>query len=134
MLREHEIEIRVRYKEADPMGVLHHANYFMYFEMGRIEMLRASGGDYRKMEEEGLLIVVVKAECRFRAPARFDDVLKLRTRVKRITQAKIEHEYRLTRDGDELAVAQTTVACVDRNGKIQPIPEYLQQDDSSATD
>ncbi|MDZ7619555.1 MAG: YbgC/FadM family acyl-CoA thioesterase, partial [Patescibacteria group bacterium] len=85
MLKQHEIQVRVRYEEADPMGFLHHSRYLVYFEMGRTEMLRASGGCYRQMEEEGILIVVVKAECRYRRPARYDDVLTIRTMVDRIT-------------------------------------------------
>ena len=72
MLDEHQIQIRVRYCETDPMGYLHHANYFVYFEMGRTELLRAQQGNYREMEEQGLFMVVVGLECRFRAPARYD--------------------------------------------------------------
>jgi acyl-CoA thioester hydrolase len=128
MLREHEIEIRVRYQEADPMGLLHHANYFAYFEIGRTELLRASGGNYRKMEEEGLLVVVVRAECRFHRPARYDDLLRLRTTVLRIGPAKIEHEYRLMRGAELLTVGRVTLAIVDRQGKVQRVPDWLQTD------
>jgi acyl-CoA thioester hydrolase len=123
MLRQHEIELRVRYQETDPMGLLHHANYFAYFEIGRTELLRASGGNYRKMEEQGLLVVVVKAECRFRRPARYDDLLRLRTTIVRVTTAKIEHQYELFRGDDCLAIGHVTLAVVDRNGKVQPVPE-----------
>jgi acyl-CoA thioester hydrolase len=123
MLKQHEIELRVRYQETDPMGFLHHANYFAYFEIGRTELLRAAGGNYRKMEEGGLLVVVVKAECRFRQPARYDDVLRLRTTVVRTTRAKIEHQYELMRDGECLAVGHATLAVIDRDGKVQPVPE-----------
>jgi acyl-CoA thioester hydrolase len=123
MLRQHEIELRVRYQETDPMGFLHHANYFAYFEIGRTELLRASGGNYRRMEEDGLLVVVVKAECRFKSPARYDDVLRLRTTVTRVSMAKIEHEYELFRDKECLAVAHVTLAVVDRNGKVQMVPK-----------
>ena len=125
MLREHEIELRVRYNESDPMGFLHHANYFTYFEMGRTELLRADGGNYRQMEEDGLRVVVVKAECRFRRPARYDDVLRLRTTVVRATGAKIEHQYDLFRDGECLAVGHVTLAVLDRHGKVQPVPECM---------
>ncbi|MGA2068688.1 MAG: thioesterase family protein [Thermoguttaceae bacterium] len=128
MLREHEIELRVRYQESDPMGLLHHANYFTYFEIGRTELLRASGGSYRKMEEEGLLVVVVRAACRFHRPARYDDLLRLRTTVARIGPAKIEHEYRLTRGDELLAVAEVTLAIVDRQGHVQRVPEWLRTD------
>lgn len=125
MLRQHEIQLRVRYQESDPMGFLHHANYFTYFELGRTELLRAGGGNYRQMEEDGLRVVVVKAECRFRRPARYDDVLQLRTTIVRATGAKIEHQYELFRDGECLAVGHVTLAVLDRNGKVQPVPEWM---------
>ncbi len=125
MLTEHEIEFRVRYHEADAMGFVHHANYFKFFEMGRIELLRANGGDYARMEREGLFVVVVKAECRFQRPARFDDVLRLRTRVARITEAKIEHDYELFRGSERLALGRTTLAVVNRKGEVQPVPDWL---------
>jgi acyl-CoA thioester hydrolase len=126
MLREHEIELRVRYQETDPMGYLHHACYFTYFEIGRTELLRASGGNYRQMEETGMLVVVVRAECRFHRPARYDDILRLRTTIVRVTPAKIEHEYRLFRDDELLAVGNVMLAVVDREGKVQRVPEYFQ--------
>jgi acyl-CoA thioester hydrolase len=125
MLREHEIEIRVRYQETDPMGFLHHSNYLTYFEIGRTEMLRASGGNYRQMEEQGLLVVVVRAEVRYHRPARYDDLLLIHTRIARVTPVKIEHEYRVTRDGDLLAVGHVTLAIVDRQGNVQRVPEWL---------
>jgi acyl-CoA thioester hydrolase len=126
MLREHEIELRVRYQETDPMGFLHHAQYFAYFELGRTELLRASGGNYRHMEEQGMLVVVVRAECRFHRPARYDDLVRLRTTIVRVTQAKIEHKYRLFRQDELLAVGNVTLAVIDRDGKVQRVPEYFQ--------
>jgi acyl-CoA thioester hydrolase len=130
MLKQHEIELRVRYKETDAMGLLHHSNYFVYFEIGRTELLRASGGNYRKMEEDGLFVVVVKAECRYHRPAHYDDVLRLRTTITRITQAKIEHLYELFHDDELLAVGHITLAVVDRNGRLQPVPEWLKGDEA----
>ena len=121
----HEIEIRVRYVETDAMGFLHHARYFGYFEMGRVELFRAQGGDYRAMEERGYLFVIVRVESNFRQPARFDDVLTLQTRVTRLTPAKLEHEYRLTRGGDTIADARSILACVNRAGEIQRISEEI---------
>ena len=129
MLREHEIELRVRYQETDPMGFLHHAYYFTYFEIGRTELLRASGGNYRQMEELGMLVVVVRAECSFRRPARYDDILRLRTTIVRVTPAKIEHEYRLFLQETLLAVGKVTLAVIDREGKIQRVPECFQMED-----
>lgn len=124
-MKEHEISIRVRYDDADPMGFLHHGKYFTYFEMGRLELFRASGGDYRAMEAEGQFVVVVKAECKYGKPARFDDLLTLRTRLARLTDFKIVHDYELLRDGERLASAKVTLALVDRDGEVQPIPDSL---------
>lgn len=128
MITEHEIEIRVRYSETDAMGLLHHANYFSYFEMGRTELLRAQGGNYREMEEKGMLMVVVKVHCHYRQPARYDDLLRLRTIIDRVTSAKLIHRYELYRDGELLATGQSTLACVDRHGELQRIPEELHLD------
>jgi acyl-CoA thioester hydrolase len=125
MLREHEIEIRVRYQETDPMGLLHHTAYFTYFEIGRTELLRAAGGNYRNMEEEGLFVVVVRAECRYHKPARYDDVLRIRTTVARVTPVKIEHEYRVTRSDELLATGHVTLALVDRSGSVQRVPDWM---------
>lgn len=122
---EHEIAIRVRYKETDQMGILYHGNYFTYFEMGRTELLRNSGITYREMEEAGVFVVVVKVECSYKKPARYDDLLRLRTLIKRITQVKIEHEYQLYRGEELLAVGHTVLAVVDREGRIRPIPEWM---------
>lgn len=125
MLQQHEIEIRVRYKECDPMGFLHHANYLTFFEMGRTELFRANGGDYRKMEEDGLFVVVVKVDCHYHRPARYDDLLRLQSTIVRVTPAKIEHEYRAFRDNELLTVAHTTLAVVDRQGRVQPVPQWM---------
>jgi acyl-CoA thioester hydrolase len=121
----HEIQLRVRYDDSDPMGFLHHAKYFTYFEIARTEMLRAMGGNYRKMEEAGLLAVVVKAECKYQKPARYDDVLTVRVNLRAITAAKIEHEYTVMRDHERLAIGHVVLALVDRSGQIQRVPDWL---------
>ncbi|HVX11839.1 MAG TPA: thioesterase family protein [Pirellulales bacterium] len=128
MIREYEIEIRVRYQETDAMGVLHHANYFTYFEMGRTELLRANGHNYRTIEEGGIFMVIVDVSCRYRRPARYDDVLRLRTRLKRATPAKIEHEYELFRGDELLAEARSVLACVDREGRLSRVPDWLREE------
>lgn len=125
MLREHAIEIRVRYSETDAMGFLHHSNYLSYFEMGRTELLRASGGSYRLMEEKGLFLVVTKIAVQYRAPARYDDVLTLTTKFARISFAKLEHAYELRRDGQLLTTGDTTLACIDREGKVQRMTDLF---------
>lgn len=126
MPREHDLEIRVRYSETDAMGFLHHANFFNYFEMGRIELLRASGGNYAKMEEQGLFIVVVEIRCRYRSPARYDEVLRLRTKLVRVTAARLEHEYQVFRGETLLAEGNSVLACVDKSGSLQRVPEEFQ--------
>ncbi len=120
-LNSHEIEIRVRYSETDSMGFLHHANHAAYFEMGRTELFRARGGDYRELEAGGLFLVVTKLECRYHKPASYDDVLTLETRLSRVTAAKIEHQYRLKRDGELLAEGKSILACVNREGVVQRV-------------
>lgn len=124
-LDSHEIPIRVRYAETDRMGLLHHATYAVYFEMGRTELLRARGHSYREIEDAGFFLVIVDLECKFRQPARYDDLLTLRTSVARVTHVKIVHEYKLFRDGVLLTEGRTTLACVDREGKPQALPENL---------
>jgi acyl-CoA thioester hydrolase len=122
---EHEIPIRVRYCETDAMGFLHHSNFLSYFEMGRTELFRAQGGDYRKMEEGGHFFVVVEMNVKYRAPARFDDLLSLRSRVVRVTPAKLEHAYKLSRDGMVIADAHSILACVDREGRVRRISDVV---------
>ena len=123
MSRQHETEIRVRYSETDAMGFLHHANYLSYYEIGRTEMFRAGGGDYRAMESGGLFFVVTAFDCRFHKPARYDDVLTLRTTLRKIGAAKLEHDYELFRGEELLATAHSVLACVDSQGVVQRIPD-----------
>jgi acyl-CoA thioester hydrolase len=119
------INIRVRYTETDQMGFLHHAMHLVYFEQGRTELLRNLGLTYKDMEDQGFLLVLTKVEVRYRAPARYDELLTLRTIVERTTAVRIDHRYELLRDGVLLAEGKTTLACIDRDGRVQPLPESL---------
>jgi acyl-CoA thioester hydrolase len=125
MLRQHEIQIRVRYQETDGQGRVHHANYFTYFELGRIEILRAAGMSYRSVEESGYHLVVAEIGCEYFLPAVFDDLLTLRTTVVRAKGARIEHQYEVFRDADLLARGRSVVACIDRSGKVRRLPDWL---------
>lgn len=125
MLLEHTLAIRVRYPECDPMGYLHHSIYLQYFEMGRVELLRTLGHSYADLERQGVFFVVVKAEVRYKSPARFDDELALTTRVVRQTHVRIDHAYELRRVDKLVAEAGTTIACVDRGGQLVAIPEGI---------
>jgi len=120
-----EITIRVRYAETDRMGFLHHANYLVYFEQARTELLRSRGHSYRDLEDQGYLLVLAKIEVRYRLPARYDDLLTLRTTVTRSTPVRIEHRYEVLRDGQLLAEGSSTLACVDKDGRLQAMPEWL---------
>lgn len=124
-MREHTITHRVRYDECDPMGLVHHSVYLQYFEIGRTELLRASGGRYRDMEDAGLLVVVVRVDCRYKSPARYDDLIKIETRIAKVTAAKIIHEYTVSREGVTVVTATVTLAVIDRDGQLQRVPESL---------
>ena len=124
--RESSITFRARYQETDQMGVVYHGNYFTYFEMGRTELLReATGVSYREVEEHQTMMVVVKAECSYIKPARYDDLLTLKTRVARITRASVEHEHELYRGSELLATGRVRLATVNADGKIVPVPDWI---------
>ena len=125
MLTEHDLPIRVRYQETDGQGRLHHANYFTYFELGRTEMLRASGKTYREVEEQNILLVVAEISCRYFLPALYDDLLTLRTRVVSAKGARIEHAYQVLRGDELLADGRSVVACIDRTGRVRRLPDWL---------
>src|ERR1700733_12712943 len=114
MITEDILTVRVRYPEVDAMGYLHHSRFFQYFEMGRIELLRKLGHSYADLERAGIFFVVVKLECRYKAPARYDEELQLTTRVVRQTHVRIDHVYELRRGTTLLAEASSTIACVGR--------------------
>ena len=120
-----EIQIRVRYAETDRMGLLHHANYLVYFEQARTELLRARHASYKEMEDQGFFLVVAKLEVKYKAPAHYDDVLTIRTTVTRSTPVRIEHKYEVLRDGTLLAEGNTTLACVGRDGRLREMPAWL---------
>ena len=124
-MQEHSIAIRVRYPECDPMGYLHHSIYLQYFEMGRVESLRANGFSYADLERDGVFFVVTKVEVKFKAPARYDEELTLTTTLAKRTHVRFDHTYALRRGELLLAEAATTIACVGRDGQVRAIPEEL---------
>lgn len=125
MVKQHDLRIRVRYNETDSMGLVHHANYLTYFELGRTELFRAQGGDYRALEDQGLYLVIIKAICNYLLPARYDDLLTLRTKFAAASAAKLEHDYALFRDRQLLATGHTVLACVNHEGKVQRMHDVL---------
>jgi len=122
-----DCQIRVRYAETDRMGLLHHANYLVYFEQGRTELLRDQGFTYKALEDQGFLLVLTQIEVKYRTPAHYDDLLTLRTLVERVTMVRIDHRYELLRGATLVAEGKSTLACVGRDGKVQALPDTLRQ-------
>ena len=124
-----ETRIRVRYAETDQMGVVYYANYFIWCEIGRVEFLRALGFDYKQMElADDCHLPVVEANCRYRAPARYDDNVVLETSVTAMRRSVIKFGYRLFREEDDgkrklLAEAETVHVVVDRAFEKRALPE-----------
>jgi acyl-CoA thioester hydrolase len=118
------LEVRVRYAETDQMGVAHHCSYLVWFEAGRTEFIRTRGRSYAQIEADGWLLVVVEARCQYLRPARYDDVLVVRTRLGTIGPATFAFEYEVVRkdDGEVLARGTTRHAAVDRTGHPRRIP------------
>ena len=107
------------------MGYLHHAKYWELFEHVRTELLRANGFRYRDLEEQGVLFVVYKAACKYMLPVRYDEVVKVTATVTRITRTRVDHAYRVEREGQLACEATTTLACVGRNGRPILMPDSL---------
>jgi acyl-CoA thioester hydrolase len=121
-----ETRLRVRYAETDQMRVVYHSNYFVWFEVGRVELLRQLGFSYREMEEQdGCGIAVIDARCRYKAPARYDDEIIVRTRLRLLRESLIQFEYEVLRadDGTVLAEGDTTHIVVDLAMRKSPLPE-----------
>ncbi len=121
----HETEIRVRYAETDKMGIVHHANYLVWFEAGRSELCRSRGFSYKEMEAEGLLMLVAESYLRYKAPAFYEDDLLIRTKVAEIRSRSIRFVYEVYRPIDDLLIAEgeTIHLVTDADKKVRLIPE-----------
>jgi acyl-CoA thioester hydrolase len=118
--------IRVRYAETDKMGVVYYGNFLTWFELGRVEFLRELGFRYAEVEEvDNCYIVVVEAICRYRAPARYDDELFIRTRLKHFKGPILRFAYEIVRadNGEAVADGETTHLVCDRQMKVKPLPD-----------
>jgi acyl-CoA thioester hydrolase len=115
-------EIRVRFCETDLMGIVHHASYLTYFEAARVEWLRSRGVTYADWARRGIHLPVVDASVRYRAPAYFDDVLVIVTRISELKSHSLRYDYRTTRAGLVLAEGSTRLACVGNDHKLKRIP------------
>jgi acyl-CoA thioester hydrolase len=124
-----ETRLRVRYAETDQMGVVYHANHLIWFEVGRVELLRQLGFSYKDMErEDGCFIAVAEARCRYTAPVRYDDEVIVRTYLKNVRESVVHFTYELLRAEDStlLAEGETTHIVTDAHMKVVPLPDkYL---------
>ena len=123
----HQTQIRVRYSETDQMRVVYHGNYAQYFEIGRVEWLRNKGISYKWMEENGIMLPVVSLTMNYKKPARYDELLTLKTILKNKTSVKIEFEYELYNESDELLTTGNSILVfVDmKTGRPIAPPEYI---------
>ena len=126
-MREHEFYVRVRYAETDQMGVVYHGNYAQYFEMGRVEWLRNLGISYKWMEENGVILPVVSLKLNYKKPARYDDVLRIKTKLKSQSTVKIEFDYEIFNEQNQLlTTGYSMLVFVDmKTGRPIIPPKYL---------
>lgn len=131
MNKDHVVEttLRVRYAETDAMGVVYHTNYIVWFEVGRGEYMRQQGGNYADLEAQGYYLPVVEVQARYLAPARYGDLVTVRTWVKeaRSRQVTFGYEVVMAETGQLLATGWTKHVCVDREGTIRMIPREVRE-------
>jgi acyl-CoA thioester hydrolase len=126
-IETHTITLAARYAETDQGGVVHHSVYPVWFEMGRTELLRVNGVAYKDLEKAGVFFVVAELRIKYRQPAKYDEQLQLVTSCSSVTASKVEHTYELRRscDGAILAEGLSVLACVDAEGKVRRMPEFM---------
>ena len=126
-MKIHQIEVRVRYAETDQMGVVYHGNYAQYFEMGRVEWLRNIGVSYKWMEENGIMLPVVSLTMNYKKPARYDDNLLVKTIFKKLSTVKIEFDYEIYNEqNDLLTIGNSVLVFVDmKTGRPTAPPNYI---------
>ena len=128
--RVFEARLRVRYAETDQMGVVYHSNFLIWFEVGRVEAMRALGFNYKQMEQQdGCYIAVVDARCRYKSPAYYDDEILVRTKVRNVRESLIHFGYEILRAGEDLVLAEgeTTHIVTDADMQKREMPEKYQQ-------
>lgn len=129
MMKYYDLNLRVRYAETDQMGVVYHGNYAQYFEMGRVEWLRNKGISYKSMEEKGIMLPVVSLTMNYKRPARYDDELTVRTIFKNLESVKIEFDYEIYNQSNELlTIGSSALVFVDvKTGRPTLPPDYIKE-------
>lgn len=125
---QHVSEFRVRYAETDQMGVVYHSNYLVWCEIGRTDFIRTLGGSYAELEREGTALAVVEAHLRFMRPARYDEIIRVATRVTEVRTRVVRFDYDISTDqGVTLATAYTTLVGMTRDGRSAMLPNELRE-------
>src|SRR5438874_11960472 len=121
--------LRVRYAETDKMGVVYYANYFVWFEVARADLLRSLGWTYREMEYAGVSLPVIEAHCEYRRPAQYDDEIEIRTKGRMLSPVRLEFTYEIVGRGGQSVTASghTIHAALDRGGKPCRLPDRIRQ-------
>jgi len=119
--------IRVRYAETDQMGIVYYANYFVWFEVGRTDLLRQAGWSYREMETEGFSLPVIEAHCEYRQPAKYDDEIEVKTTGTLVSPVRVRFDYDVTTvaSATRLVTGHTIHATLDRNGRPCRLPDRV---------
>jgi acyl-CoA thioester hydrolase len=122
--------VRVRYAETDRMGVAYYANYLVWFEVGRTDLIRTLGGSYRQLEEDGTILPVIEAHCEYRQPARYDDEIEIRTTGVVLSPVRMKFTYEVVRRSDAVVIASghTVHAALDPQGKPRRLPEAIRRE------
>jgi acyl-CoA thioester hydrolase len=122
--------VRVRYAETDRMGVVYYANYLVWFEIGRTDLIRALGRTYRELEDDGVILPVIEVHCEYRQSARYDDEIEIRTRGAVLSPVRMKFEYEVVRRDDSMVIASghTVHASLDLQGKPRRLPEMLRRE------
>ena len=123
----HEVRFRVRYAETDQMGVVYHANYLVWCEIGRTDFIRACGISYAELERRGILLAVAEVRARYHAAARYDDLVSVSTTMAALRSRAITFDYVITgvESGERLLTASTVLVSIDREGRPVSMPRYL---------
>lgn len=124
-MKTHETEIRVRYQETDNMGVVYYGNYFVWFEIARTEHFRALGLSYRGLEEKGFYLMVAGASCTYKSPARYDDIVRMRSWIPHVKNSSLKFEYNLFIGEKMIATGESTHVFTGKTGRPIRIPEEV---------
>lgn len=123
----HETEIRVRYQETDNMGVVYYGNYFTWFEVARTEYFRSLGLVYRDLETKGCYLMVAGASCRYKSPAKYDDIVTIKSSIPEIKNSSLKFEYKLFVGGRLVATGDSVHVFTNRSGKPVRMPEDVRK-------